>query len=180
MKIGIVLSTAAIALLASPATTGQVSTGDDYPFHRFVGTWKLKDDRFQQVWDGSTVETLSIPGHRTECAPVNTAKTVLCIVDAVDFQGHILWAIDDKSRSVSHLSHFGEARLGHGSGQLTVEGDLELIIRFSDEPEGSSRNYSYTWISANEYTMRSVQHDENGEATGNWYSGTFVRTQQSE
>lgn len=146
-----------------------------YAFERFVGEWKLKDDRFQQVWDGKTVETLSIPGHRTECSRVNTDHSILCVVDAVDFQGHILWAIQSDGSSVSHLSHFGAARLGDGAGALDPEGNLSLTIRFSDEPEGAYRHYTYKWVSADEYRMISNQYDADGEATGNWYGGNFVR-----
>ena len=169
-----------IALVAATVFATPSAAEEPYPFERFVGEWKLKDDRFQQVWDRETVETLSIPGHRTNCAPVNTAKSILCVVDAVDFQGHIMWAVNSETRSVTHLSHFGDARLGSGSGKLDGEGNLELSIVFSDEPSGSSRAYTYKWISDDEYIMRSVQFDETGEPTGNWYGGTFVRVTENE
>lgn len=153
------------------------SEPQNYVFERFVGEWKLKDDRFQQVWDGETVQTLSIPGHRTKCAPVNTKKSILCEVDAVDFEGHILWAYDANSETVSHLSHFGSARLGDGTGRLTSDGDLHLSIHFSDEPEGTYRAYRYVWVSADEYEMMSIQYDALGNPTGNWYGGSFIRVQ---
>ncbi|MEL7446245.1 MAG: hypothetical protein AAGK02_10580 [Pseudomonadota bacterium] len=151
-----------------------------YPFQRFVGEWKLKDDRFQQVWDGETVETLSIPGHRTTCAPVNTDRSILCEVDAVDFTGHILWAVQSDGKSVSHLSHFGSARLGDGAGQLNDTGELQLSIRFSDEPDGTYRVYKYLWLSDDEYSMISRQYDASRSPTGNWYGGNFVRVQASD
>ena len=163
------------ALLIGSATVSAQDTEPPYAFERFVGEWKLKDDRFQQVWDGKTLETLSIPGHRTRCSRVNTDHSILCVVDAVDFQGHILWAIQSDGSRVSHLSHFGSARLGDGAGGLDGEGNLSLTIRFSDEPEGTYRHYTYEWVSADEYRMISTQYDADGEATGNWYGGSFVR-----
>ena len=171
---------AALALLAATGTAQENGPERPYPFERFVGEWKLKDDQFQQVWDGKTLETLSIPGHRTNCAPINTDKSILCEVDAVDFKGHILWAVDDRTNAVSHLSHFGERRLGRGTGHLEDDGNLMLNIRFTDEPEGTSRKYTYTWASNDEYIMRSVQFDEEGKPTGNWYGGTFVRVKHDD
>jgi len=146
-----------------------------FPFERFVGEWTLKDDQFQQVWGRKTVQTLSIPGHHTQCSKVNTEMSVLCVVDAVDFKGHILWAVSADGLSVSHLSHFGAARLGDGVGTLDEAGNLSLTIRFSDEPAGTYRHYTYDWLSADEYRMISTQYDANGKATGNWYGGNFVR-----
>ena len=145
------------------------------PFARFFGEWTLKDDRFQQVWDGKTVETLTIPNHHTRCAPVNTARSVLCVVTTPDLAGHILWTYDDARSQVHHLSHFGTARNGSGSGSFSDRGDLRTRIRFSDEPEGSYRVYEYRWVSDDEYTMLSRQYDRDGKPTGNWYGGSFVR-----
>ena len=145
------------------------------PFARFFGDWTLKDDRFQQVWDGKTVETLKIPRHHTRCAAVNTAGSVLCVVTSPDLAGHILWSWDDTHKQVHHLSHFGTARNGIGVGRLDDGADLHLRIRFSDEPEGSYRIYEYKWVSDDEYTMLSRQFDRHGKATGNWYGGSFVR-----
>lgn len=153
-------------------------TPDNYVFERFVGTWKLKEDRFEQVWDGSTVQVLSIPGHRTDCGPINTDKTILCQVDAVDFKGHILWAFEEAKGEVSHLSHFGSYRLGTGKGKLDSAGNLSLEISFSDEPDGYSRRYSYVWNSADEYQMWSKQFDSEGNPTGNYYGGVFERVQE--
>ena len=161
--------------LATAAPAISQEPNESNAFARFVGEWKLKDDTFQQVWDGKTVETLSIPGHRTICEPVNTAKSILCSVDAVDFQGHILWAVQDDAKTVSHLSHFGQSRLGDGIGELNETGDLTLSIRFSDEPAGTYRVYRYQWVSPDEYTMVSRQYDTTGTPTGNWYGGSFVR-----
>ncbi|NVE94060.1 hypothetical protein [Altererythrobacter lutimaris] len=163
------------ALLGTATSASAEAERHDFPFERFLGHWALKDDRFQQVWDGKTVETLSIPGHRTHCKKVNTRHSVLCEVDAVDFQGHILWAIDAEGSEVHHLSHFGTARLGHGFGELSPQGDMRLRIRFSDEPDGTYRVYDYRWLSETEYEMISRQYDCQGQPTGNWYGGTFIR-----
>ena len=144
------------------------------PLNAFMGEWTLKDDRFQQVWDGATVETLTIPRHYTKCDRINTEGSVLCVVSAGDLKGHILWTMGADNR-VHHLSHFGTERTGVGVGTLDERSNLALKIGFRDEPEGTYREYEYTWVSANEYTMMSRQYDRNGQATGNWYGGTFVR-----
>ncbi|MEM1272112.1 MAG: hypothetical protein AAGI08_18850 [Bacteroidota bacterium] len=78
-----------MAILPSP-----VCYGADNPFERFFGEWTLKEDRFQQVWDGGTVETLTISNHHTLCEAINTTKSVLCVVDAGDLKGHILWTLN--------------------------------------------------------------------------------------
>ena len=160
---------------AVASSTPEASVFHDSPFARFFGTWTLKDDRFQQVWDTRTLETLTIPKHLTNCAPVNTAKTVLCVVDAGDLRGHILWAFDNATSGLRHLSHFGSSRLGTGRGTLSDDGDLTITIRFSDEPEQTYRVYEYRWIDENAYSMVSTQYHDDGSQTGNWYGGTFVR-----
>ncbi len=151
------------------------ASAPENPFARFVGEWTLKDDRFQQVWDGKTVETLTIRNHHTRCAPVNTPRSILCVVTTPDLKGHILWAYDAGGKRVHHLSHFGTARTGVGTGSLNDGADLRLQIHFSDEPEGSYRIYEYKWVSVDEYSMLSRQFDRDGKPTGNWYGGTFVR-----
>ncbi|MEL6362037.1 MAG: hypothetical protein AAFR21_13230 [Pseudomonadota bacterium] len=171
-RLNIVLFFATLIVGFSPAIAEDTGTN---PFERFKGVWGLKDDRFQQVWDGKTVETLSIPGHRTDCDRINTDKSALCVVDAGDFEGHILWAFNDRTQSFEHLSHFGTSRLGRGVGQILPNGDLRIKIEFSDEPEGSYRLYEYNWVSENEYDMISRQFDEADRPTGNWYGGSFVR-----
>ncbi|MEL7488571.1 MAG: hypothetical protein AAGJ87_15305, partial [Pseudomonadota bacterium] len=145
------------------------------PFQRFLGVWTLKDDAFQQVWDGETVETLRIPDHVTTCAPVNTEKSVMCVVDVVGNPGHIFWAYDDRADAFRHLSHFGAARLGHGDGAILENGDLRITVSFSDEPAGTYRKYEYNWVSDDEYAMMSRQFTADGAPTGNWYGGSFVR-----
>jgi len=53
-------SVSLLLAVAAPAQA-QLATPDrpGNPFARFFGEWTLKDDRFQQVWDGKTVETLT-------------------------------------------------------------------------------------------------------------------------
>ncbi|KWV92954.1 hypothetical protein [Erythrobacter sp. YT30] len=172
---------ARLALLAAFLTAPALAEEEHeaYPFERFEGSWTLKDDRFEQIWDGATLQTLSIPGHRTDCARVNTGMTILCQEDAVDFKGHILWALDQNSGTVAHLSHFGTSRLGDGTGSLDDKGNLTLSIRFSDEPEGTYRVYRHVWLSDDAYVMFSTQYDSRGQATGNWYGGTFVRIEDN-
>lgn len=173
----------AILITALVGVSSSVSADEGepgYAFEKFLGEWKLKDDRFQQVWDGKTIETLSIPRHRTDCSKVNTEQSVLCKVDAVDFQGHILWAADQTAGEIHHLSHFGSSRLGRGIGKLDPDGNLRLRIHFSDEPDATYRVYDYRWISDDEYEMISRQYDDQGRATGNWYGGSFVRVEDGE
>ncbi|MEM7457900.1 MAG: alpha/beta hydrolase-fold protein [Pseudomonadota bacterium] len=148
---------------------------DSNPFARFIGTWTLKDDLFQQVWDGETVEQLTLPGHITRCDEINTNYSLLCAVDAGDFQGQIYWTARDASRKVNHLSQFGVSRIGTGTGEILDGDTLRLKISFSDEPDGTYRIYEYIWVSDDEYEMISRQYSADGAATGNWYGGSFVR-----
>ncbi|MEO1575237.1 MAG: hypothetical protein AAFU65_09795 [Pseudomonadota bacterium] len=154
-----------------------VAPADDapYAFDAFQGVWTLEDDRFEQVWDGKTLQTLEIPNHITRCDPVNTNHSILCAVDAGDLKGHILWVVDDQGQRVEHLSHFGTRRVGTGQGQLDEAGNLTLTLRFADEPANTYRRYRYEWLDADRYKMTSVQYRDDNTPTGNWYGGTFVR-----
>lgn len=147
------------------------------PFARFVGTWTLKDDLFRQVWDGSTVEELNIPNHLTECSELNTDYSLLCVVDAGGLKGQIYWATGDQASTISHLSQFGETRIGTGTGRQLNADVLDLKISFSDEPKGTYRIYQYTWTSSNAYELMSRQYSADGAPTGNWYGGSFVRVE---
>ncbi|MEO0425018.1 MAG: hypothetical protein AAF184_21970 [Pseudomonadota bacterium] len=168
------------SLSAAIADTNDAETAP-FPFARFVGDWTLQDDRFQQIWDGKTLDTLTIPNHFTHCAPVNTQYSVLCAVDAGGgLKGHILWVASHDRTSVSHLSHFGDRRVGVGKGVLDENGDLTLTIRFEDEPPGTHRRYRYHWLDEDTYEMKSVQFGRDGMETGNWYGGTFVRLNEEE
>lgn len=159
----------------SPAAVSNKAARDAYPFAAFEGVWTLEHDRFEQVWDGQTLQQLTIPNHITRCGPVNTAHSLLCRVDAGDLKGHILWVVNEGGRHVDHLSHFGTRRVGTGQGQLDEAGNLSLELRFADEPSDTFRRYRYEWLDADRYTMTSVQFREDGTQTGNWYGGTFVR-----
>lgn len=145
------------------------------PFKHFIGEWTLKGDTFNQVWDGKTLENLKIANHNTVCEPINTSKSILCVIDAGELKGHILWTFDSSKQHVHHLSHFGDSRNGVGFGTLDKNGNLNTNVRFQGEPKGSYRIYQYQWLSKDEYTMHSAQYNEDGTPTGNWYGGTFIR-----
>lgn len=166
----------AVCLVASAG--GAWAQPDDHPFSAFFGLWTLENDQFQQVWDGETVETLSIPGHLTRCEPLNTVGSVLCLVDAGGFEGHILWSVSSDGETVAHQSHFGTARLGDGEGRIDDEGNLKLRVSFSDEPSGTYRIYEYSWDGGDRYEMISRQYTSENELTGNWYGGAFVRVDE--
>ena len=150
------------------------------PFAAFSGEWTLKGDKFQHVSDGKNVETLTIPHHHTKCGQVNTERSALCVVKAGDLNGHILWTYDGSRKRVHWLSHFGTERTGFGTGTFDQASNLKFKLSFTDEPEGSYREYRYEWISPDEYTLRSTQYDSQGRATGNWYGGTFIRLPAAE
>lgn len=177
---GVLLAASGDAYSDVPDALALDQSGDLHatsPFARFFGTWTLADDQFQQVWDTETLQTLEIANHITQCSPINTNNSVLCVVDAGDLKGHILWAYDDSKQQIRHLSHFGEARLGDGFGTKSESGDLRLEIRFTDEPEDTYRLYEYKWIDDDTYEMISTQMSDAGTPTGNWYGGVFVRVQ---
>ncbi|MDJ0920219.1 MAG: nuclear transport factor 2 family protein [Henriciella sp.] len=182
LKISKVIYNSAPTAPVEPAMT--TAETDPVPnlnvFSKFAGTWTLKEDLFQQVWDGETVETLTIENHLTTCDRVNTDKSALCVVDAGDFEGHIFWAQNEETSTFHHVSHFGERRLGVGEGQMSDTGDLNIKITFSDEPTGTYRIYDYIWIDDDTYEMISRQYRADGTATGNWYGGTFVRVETSD
>src|SRR4051812_45544621 len=103
-----------------------------------------------------------MPAHRTRCQPVNTDRSVLCVVEAGDLNGHILWTYDADAHRVNHLSHFGTTRSGVGTGTLDSQSNLRLTLRFQDEPPGTYRVYEYTWVSDDEYSMMSRQYRADG------------------
>lgn len=164
-----------LAAMLATVASGSTPAEQGNPFAPFFGEWTLKEDKFQQVWDGKTLENLVIPNHHTRCAPINTNRSVMCVVDAGDLKGHIFWTYDTAQQRVHHLSHFGTARNGVGAGTLNEKGDLHSRVSFADEPEGRYRLYEYVWVSKDEYTMMSRQYSSDGKPTGNWYGGTFVR-----
>lgn len=165
---------ACVYLLACSFATN-ANTVPESKFAAFIGEWTLKEDRFQQVWDGRTVETLSIANHYTKCDSLNSTHSTICVVNAGDLKGQIYWAFDTKKKTLHHLSHFGTHRIGVGMGFIDGDGNLKNRVTFTDEPEGTYRIYEYVWVSADEYTMMSRQYNADNIATGNWYGGTFVR-----
>jgi hypothetical protein len=166
---------ALILLAAAGSSWSAPAQAEENPFAAFAGEWTLKDDRFHHVGDGKTVQTLTIPNHHTKCGPINTDRSSLCVVKAGDLNGHILWTYDGSRKRIHWLSHFGTERTGYGTGTIDSASNLKFKLNFTDEPEGSYREYRYEWVSPNEYVLRSTQYDAQGQATGNWYGGTFVR-----
>lgn len=173
-----VFSTLTASSAFAQATDTQPVAQAPSGFSNFVGTWTLKDDKFEQVWDGYTVETLSISNHMTVCATVTTASSLSCTVNAGDLTGQIFWVTDEERRTLHHLSHFGETRLGVGTGTIDGAGNLKNRVTFADEPEGTYRIYEYQWVSEDEYWMMSRQYDVDDQPTGNYYAGTFIRVSE--
>jgi hypothetical protein len=165
----IILGSASAHSQPVPAPAGE------NPFSALFGQWTLKDDKFHYVGDGRTVEIQTIPNHHTNCARVNTDRSMLCVVKAGALNGHTLWTYDASKQQVHWLSHFGTERTGVGTGAFDKASNLTFKVRFTDEPEGSYREYRYEWVSPDEYTLMSKQYDAQGRATGNWYGGTFIR-----
>lgn len=147
------------------------------PFGKFIGEWTLKNDDWTHNW-GSGPETIKIPSHHTVSKQLNTNNTLLSIIDGPEPNGHIFWSYNPNTGEVHHLSSFGEIRAGNGSGKVTENGDVELKLVFEGEPKGTYRIYNYTWISNDEYHMKSVQFSENDEPTGLFYEGNFVRVKE--
>jgi hypothetical protein len=106
--------------------------------------------------------------------PLNTHNSVLSVVDTPP-AGHILWTYNPVKKTVQHLSSFGDLRIGVGEGTVDEKGNLKLKVSFEGEAPGTYRRYSYTWISDDEYELRSVQYDRNDQPTGFFYGGNFVR-----
>ncbi|MEO1516907.1 MAG: hypothetical protein AAFV95_17930 [Bacteroidota bacterium] len=146
----------------------------DNPFGKFVGEWTLKDDNWTHNW-GSGTETIKIPGHHTVSKQLNTDNSLLSIIDGPEPNGHIFWSYNPNTGEVRHLSSFGAFRAGHGTGTVNEKGDVQLRLVFEGEPTGTYRMYHYKWISQDEYHMKSVQFSADGEETGLFYEGNFVR-----
>lgn len=144
------------------------------PFKKFFGEWTLKDDNWSQNW-GSGMEHIKIPGHHTVNREINTANSMLSIIDGALPHGHIFWTYNPVKKIVGHLSSFGDSRIGVGTGSVNENGDVTLKVSFEGEPEGTYRIYTYKWMSDSQYELKSVQHNAQGEPTGGFYGGTFVR-----
>ncbi len=145
------------------------------PFQKFMGEWTLKNDEWEQSEDGTPTEILKIPGHHTLCKTLNTNSSLLWSVKATSATGHALWSYDETNGTLHHLSSFYPNRIGIGEGTVDAEGNVFLKTRFSGEPEGTYRQYSYTWVHKDEYILKSIQYDDKGKPTGHYYGGTFIR-----
>ncbi len=149
------------------------------PFVKFIGEWTLKNDDWTQNWGGDT-ETIKIPGHHTVSSEINTDNSLLSIIDGPEPNGHIFWSYNPVTKEVYHSSSFGTVRAGQGQGTVNEDGDLALKISFEGEPKGTYRVYTYTWLSLDEYALKSIQFDANGQPTGLFYEGSFVRIKKKE
>jgi len=171
--IPLLLCTLSSALIVQSSVNAAPQTQPVNPLSRFLGEWTLKDDAWSQNWGGGD-EHIKIPNHHTTCKPINTDNSVLCVVDTPP-KGHILWTWNPVKKTVQHLSSFGDLRIGVGEGTVDENGNLKLKVSFEGEAPGTYRLYSYTWLSDDEYELRSVQYDSQGKATGLFYGGNFVR-----
>jgi hypothetical protein len=147
------------------------------PFNKFLGEWTLKNNDWSQNW-GNGDEHIKIENHHTVNRELNTAHTLLSVIDGAPPHGHIVWTYDPAKKTVHHQSSFGDARIGVGEGTVNENGDVKTKISFSDEAPGTYRLYAYIWVDDNEYHMKSVQHSSDGKPTGLFYEGTFVRVKK--
>lgn len=145
-------------------------------FKKFIGEWTLKNYEWTQNW-GSGTERIKIPQHHTISTGINTKNSLLSIIDGPKPNGHIFWSYNPNTKEIHHLSSFGELRAGQGKGTFDENGDIELQLCFEGEPKDTYRIYTYKWLNSNEYHMKSVQFSKNGEPTGLFYEGSFVRFQ---
>lgn len=152
----------------------QNNTKPTNPFQKFIGEWTLKDDNWSQNWGGAD-ENIKISKHHTICQALNTDNSLLAVIDGVPPFGHIFWSYNPVKKEVDHLSSFGTSRAGVGKGTINGNGDVFLKISFADEAEGTFRKYSYVWVNENEYILKSVQYNANGQPSGLFYGGTFIR-----
>ncbi len=83
------------------------------PFKKFIGEWTLKDDNWSQNW-GNGTENIKIPNHHTVCKELNTANSLLAVIDGTPPYGHIFWSYNPVKKEVDHLSSFGTTRAGVG------------------------------------------------------------------
>ncbi|NER18443.1 hypothetical protein [Spongiivirga citrea] len=144
------------------------------PFEKFIGTWSLKDNSWEQGNKDETTQ-LKIYEHQTVCKELNTDNSLLWTVNAPSARGHILWVYNHKQKKVNHLSSFLPYRSGIGKGSITKEGNVSLKIAFEGEPKNTYRLYHYNWVNDDEYVLESIQYDQSGTKTGDFYGGSFIR-----
>lgn len=149
------------------------------PFVKFIGEWTLKNDDWTQNWGGDT-ETIKIPGHHTVSSEINTDNSLISIIDGPAPNGHIFWSYNPVTKQVHHSSSFGTVRAGQGNGSVNKNGDLRLKISFEGEAKGTYRIYTYTWLSLDEYALKSIQFDANDAPTGLFYQGNFMRIKNAQ
>ncbi|MDB4292978.1 hypothetical protein N9954_06170 [Maribacter sp.] len=164
-----------LLLLFCSTAHSQIEQASENPFEKFIGEWTLKDDNWEQRNGKGNIEKLKIPNHYSLCKAINTANSLLWVVDATSARGHIFWTYSAENQEVDHLSSFFPSRIGKGQGSVDTNGNVALKITFSGEPAGSYRLYAYRWISDDEYDLKSVQYNEKDEPTGSYYGGTFIR-----
>ncbi|MGB3151699.1 MAG: hypothetical protein WBB27_13650 [Maribacter sp.] len=145
------------------------------PFEKFIGEWTLKDDNWEQD-NGNGIKKMKIPNHYTIVKEVNTDTSILQIVDATSAKGHILWVYNHTKKEIEHVSSFYPFRSGSGKGYFDEKGNVHLKVEFEGEPDGTYRIYEYYWLNTNEYSLSSIQYDQNGTPTRNYYGGIFIRT----
>lgn len=149
------------------------------PFQRYLGNWKFDQAGFSMVWDGKNVVTQKLAGQITECNPINTDRSILCIVtnkrDANWTLGHMLWAYNSETEEISWLSHFYPDRIGVGTGSIDGQGNMRVKVSFQGEPNDTYRIYNWRWLTPDSYEMISKQYSSDGKLTGNWYGGVFKR-----
>jgi ketosteroid isomerase-like protein len=144
------------------------------PFRKFIGEWTLKDDNWEQGYNGKT-DIVKIPNHFTICKEVNTDNSLLWVIEAPNSKGHIFWSFNSAEESVQWSSSFYSYRSGTGKGTVSENGDVTFKVSFEGEPSGSFGIYKYQWVSSNEFILSSVQYDDKGHPTGQTYGGNFIR-----
>ncbi len=145
------------------------------PFKKFIGEWTLKNDTWQQSDDNIGIQQLKIPNHYSKCTVINTNNSLLWLVDATSARGHILWVYNQEKNQLQQLSSFYPSRSGVGEGTIENNGNAHIKVFFEGEAKNTYRLYTYTWISENEYILKSTQYNSKDQPTGSFYGGTFIR-----
>ncbi len=145
------------------------------PFKKFIGKWKLKDNNWEYTNEDLSVRYIKRPNHFIICKEVNTVNSVLLVVDTGASHGSAYWIYDADKKEMNSLSSFSNNRTGVGTGTIDNKGNIESKVRFQGVNDGRYRIYVYTWISENEYIIKSYEYDKYDKRTGSYYSGTFIR-----
>ncbi|WKN46037.1 hypothetical protein [Tunicatimonas pelagia] len=162
----------------SPLDTFRYEKRPANPFKKFIGRWTLKDNLWEQGNTNQGLESIKIPDHYSICEELNTQNSLLWKVEAPSARGHILWVYNTETQEVHHSSSFFPSRSGIGTGKVNENGDVTLKISFEGEAKNTYRRYEYRWVSEDEYTLRSIQYDNQDKPTGDYYGGAFVRITQ--